>query len=30
MVLLNDNVPCKNLPCHKMFEISSVNTTASI
>ena len=30
MVLLDDKVPCKNLRCRKMFEISGVKTTAFI
>jgi hypothetical protein len=30
MVLLDDKVPCKNIRCRKMFEISGVKTTAFI
>jgi hypothetical protein len=30
MVRLDDKVPCKNLRCSKMFEISGVKTTAFI
>ena len=30
MVLVDDKVPCKNVRCRKMFEVSGIRTTAYI